>query len=98
MAEEQMIFIGKKPTNNYVLAVVTEFNNEEIKGDKVVVIKARGRLTAKAIDVAEIVRNRFVKGPVIEKMETHTETLSSKDGRDVQVSSLEITMRKVSGL
>ena len=88
MAEEQMIFIGKKPTNNYVLAVVTEFN-QDTEGDRVVVIKARGRLTAKAIDVAEIV--------VIEKMLTDTETLSSKDGREVQVSSLEITLRKEIG-
>ncbi len=96
MAEEQMIFIGKKPTNNYVLAVVTEFN-QDTEGDRVVVIKARGRLTAKAIDVAEIVKNRFVKGVVIEKMLTDTETLSSKDGREVQVSSLEITLRKEIG-
>ena len=96
MAEEQMIFIGKKPTNNYVLAVVTEFN-QDTEGDRVVVIKARGRLTAKAIDLAEIVKNRFVKGVVIEKMLTDTETLSSKDGREVQVSSLEITLRKEIG-
>ena len=96
MAEEQMIFIGKKPTNNYVLAVVTEFN-QDTEGDRVVVIKARGRLTAKAIGVAEIVKNRFVKGVVIEKMLTDTETLSSKDGREVQVSSLEITLRKEIG-
>jgi len=34
---------------------------------------------------------------VIEKMLTDTETLSSKDGREVQVSSLEITLRKEIG-
>lgn len=91
MTEEHMIFIGKKPTMNYVLAVVTEFNT----GAAEVVIKARGRITAKAIDVAEIVKNRFVKEAVIDKMETNTEALPSKDGRTVSVSSLEITMKKV---
>ncbi|MGC8609593.1 MAG: RNA-binding protein, partial [Thermoplasmata archaeon] len=31
MAEENTIFIGKKPTMNYVLAVVTQFNNNATK-------------------------------------------------------------------
>jgi len=86
-----MIFIGKKPTMNYVLAVVTEFNT----GASEVVIKARGRVTAKAIDVAEIVKNRFLKEVVIDKIVTDTEVLPSKDGRNVSVSSLEITMKKI---
>jgi len=76
---------------NYVLAVVTEFNT----GASEVVIKARGRVTAKAIDVAEIVKNRFLKEVVIDKIVTDTEVLPSKDGRNVSVSSLEITMKKI---
>ena len=83
--------IGKKPTMNYVLAVVTEFNT----GASEVVIKARGRVTAKAIDVAEIVKNRFLKEVVIDNIVTDTEVLPSKDGRNVSVSSLEITMKKI---
>ena len=90
MSEMPMIFIGKRPTMNYVLAVITEFNS----GASRVVIKARGRVTAKAIDVAEIVKNRFMKEVTIEKMETDTENLPSKDGRTVSVSSLEITLLK----
>jgi len=90
MSDEPMIFIGKRPTMNYVLAVMTEFNS----GARRVVIKARGRVTAKAIDVAEIVKNRFLKDVKIEKMETDTENLPSKDGRTVNVSSLEITLWK----
>lgn len=92
MPEEQMIFIGKKPTMNYVLAVITEFNT----GAREVVIKARGRITSKAIDVAEIVKTRFLKDVVaIDKIITDTEVLPSKDGRNVSVSSLEITMKKI---
>ncbi len=90
MSEEPMIFIGKRPTMNYVLAVMTEFNS----GANRVVIKARGRVTAKAIDVAEIVKNRFLKEVSIEKMQTDTENLPSKDGHMVSVSSLEITLFK----
>jgi len=91
-----MIFIGKKPTMNYVLAVVTEFNTDATEGAEVV-IKARGRVTAKAIDVAEIVKNRFLKEVVIDNIVTDTEILPSKDGRSVSVSSLEITMKKIKG-
>jgi len=92
MSDEQIIFIGKKPTMNYVLAVVTEFNT----GVNEVVIKARGKLTAKAIDVAEIVKNRFTEEQdiAIANLVTNTEVLPSRDGRDVKVSSLEITMKK----
>ena len=90
MSEMPMIFIGKRPTMNYVLAVMTEFNS----GANRVVIKARGRVTAKAIDVAEIVKNRFLKDGTIEKMETDTESFPSNDGRTVSVSSLEITLLK----
>ena len=46
------VLIGKKPTMNYVLAVVTQFNN----GADSVKIRARGNAISKAVDVAEIVR------------------------------------------
>ncbi len=56
-ADDNTIFVGKKPAMNYVLAVVTQFNTSS--SDEVV-IKARGRAISRAVDTAEIVRNRFV--------------------------------------
>ncbi|HEQ79188.1 MAG TPA: RNA-binding protein, partial [Euryarchaeota archaeon] len=54
MSEDSVIFIGKKPTMNYVLAVVTQFQQEKEKGDNPkVIIKARGRTISQAVDVAE---------------------------------------------
>ena len=38
MSEENIIFVGKKPTMNYVLAIVTQFNNSDMPR---IVIKAR---------------------------------------------------------
>lgn len=29
MAEEHVVYIGKKPVMNYVLAVITQFNEEQ---------------------------------------------------------------------
>lgn len=56
MAEENIVYIGNKPVMNYVLAVVTQMNS----GVTEVILKARGRAISRAVDVAEIVRNRFI--------------------------------------
>ena len=90
MAEENTVFIGKKPTMNYVLAVVTQFNS----GSKEIVVKARGRAISRAVDVAEIVRNRFVPDVYVKDIQIGTETIPSNDGPEVKVSSIEITLGK----
>ncbi|RLF49666.1 MAG: DNA-binding protein Alba [Thermoplasmata archaeon] len=91
MAEENTVYIGKKPTMNYVLAVVTQFNS----GSNEVVIKARGRSISRAVDVAEIVRNRFVPDAKIKEIRIGTEELTNEeDGRTSNVSSIEIYMTR----
>ena len=54
--ENNTIFVGSKPVMNYVLAVVTQFN----EGSNSVTLRARGKAISRAVDAAEIVRNRFV--------------------------------------
>lgn len=90
MAEENTVFIGRKPTMNYVLAVVTQFNS----GSKEVVIKARGKSISKAVDVGEIVRNRFVQDAKVTDIRISTETLEGEEGRSANVSSIEIFMSR----
>ncbi|MEF8873802.1 MAG: DNA-binding protein Alba [Candidatus Thermoplasmatota archaeon] len=89
--DENTVFIGKKETMNYVMAVVTQFNN----GSEEVVIKARGRAISKAVDVAEITRNRFVPEAEITEILTDTEEISVDEEEDktTNVSSMEITLR-----
>ncbi len=89
MAEENVVFVGKKPTMNYVLAVVTQFNS----GADLVILKARGRAISKAVDVAEIVRNRFVPTLQYGDVKIGTESLQGDKG-DTNVSSIEIELRK----
>jgi DNA-binding protein len=55
---ENTVFVGNKPVMNYVLAVVTQFNN----GAEEVAIKARGKAISRAVDTAEISLNRFLEG------------------------------------
>lgn len=89
--DENKVFIGKKETMNYVMAVVTQFNN----GSDEVVIMARGRAISKAVDVAEITRNRFVPEAEIAEILTDTEEISVDEEEDktTNVSSMEITLR-----
>lgn len=84
------MFIGKKPTMNYVLAVVTQFNN----GTNDVAIKARGRAISRAVDVAEIVRHRFIPGVSYKEIKISTENIPTEGGGTANVSSIEIYLTR----
>jgi DNA-binding protein len=90
MPEDNTIFIGQKPTMAYVQAVVTQFNG----GSDEVIIKARGKAISKAVDVAEIVRHRFVKDSVVSNIRIGTEQLTNEDGESTNVSSIEIFLNR----
>ncbi len=91
MGNDNIVYIGKKPTMNYVLAVATQIN----AGTDGVVIKARGKSISQAVDVCEIVRNRFVTDATVKEVKISTEKLEGEGGRISNVSSIEIFMEKV---
>jgi DNA-binding protein Alba len=83
------VFIGLKPTMTYVFQVVTQLNS----GAGPVVVKARGNAIAKAVDVVEVVRRRFLEGQVeLGTIAIGTERLVNRDGRDANVSSIAIPL------
>lgn len=87
---ENIIYVGKKPTMNYVLAVVTQFNN----GMPEVTIKARGNAISRAVDVKEIVLNKFLPDLKEKAMKTSSEELANEDGTKSKVSAISITLAK----
>ena len=89
-SEENVIYVGNKPPMSYVLAVVTQFNS----GSSEVVIKARGRAISRAVDAAEITRNRFVTDAKIKEIRIGTEAITNEEGRTSNVSSIEIALTK----
>jgi DNA-binding protein len=89
MTDDNIIYVGNKPVMNYVLAVVTQFNN----GADEVLIKARGRAISRAVDVEQISVNRFLSDVTTKKIETSTENLSTETG-NTNVSAIEITVGK----
>ena len=92
--EENIVYIGKKPSMNYVLAVATQFN----AGADSVTIKARGRSISKAVDVTEIVRNRFMVTAELEDIKIGTERVEDEDSEEgINVSWIEIVLRKGEG-
>lgn len=88
--DENTIFIGKKEVMAYVLAVVTQFNfsPNEVK------IKARGKAISRAVDVSQIVKNRFIPTMRISDFKAETEEVPNEDGTISRVSSLTLTLTK----
>jgi DNA-binding protein len=76
---------------SYVLAVITQINTDS---NNQVNIKARGHAISKAVDTAEIVRNRFVKNSVISKIKIGTESVKNERGLNSNVSTIEICISK----
>jgi archaea-specific DNA-binding protein len=89
MSEQNVVYIGRKPVMNYVLAIITHFNTPEAKE---VILKARGRAITTAVDVAEITRRRFMDKIKLDKIDIGTEEVKEEDGRTRAVSTIEITM------
>lgn len=87
--EDNVIYIGNKSVMSYVLAVVTQFNNG--LSDEVL-IKARGRAISRAVDTAEVVKNKFMPGVEVKDIKIGTEQLEGEGGAKANVSSLEITL------
>jgi DNA-binding protein len=87
---ENTVYVGKKPTMNYVLAVVTQFNS----GQNEVIIKARGKSISTAVDVEQIVVNRFIPELNNDKkrIRTSSEELVNEDGTKSKVSAIQIIL------
>jgi DNA-binding protein len=85
--KENTVFVGNKPVMNYVLAVITQFNN----GAEEVAIKARGKAISRAVDTAEIALNRFLEGVTKKEIITSTEVIDTDSGK-TNVSSIEIIL------
>ena len=90
--QENSIFIGGKPFMNYVTGVVIQFNN----GANEVVVKARGKFISKGVDVAEVARRKFLaeQKVSVKNVSIGSEEFENKEGKLINVSILEITLKK----
>ena len=96
MAEDKnsnVVFVGIKPFMNYVTSVVMQFTT---KNQKEVIIKARGKFISRAVDIVEVVRKNFLKdrNVDIKDIKIDSEELENKEGKKINVSTIEITLAK----
>ena len=91
--ESKIIFVGRKPPMDYVLAIITSFSASNTKE---ITLKARGQAITTAVDAAEIARNRFLKDLTISKIAIGTEEMPPREGENSSrmVSTMEIVLAK----
>jgi DNA-binding protein len=91
--DDNVVFIGSKPFMNYVTGVVMQFTKQ---GSSEVVIKARGKFISRAVDVAEVTTKRFLndQGVKVKDIKIDSEEFENKEGKKVNVSTIEITLGK----
>lgn len=91
--KDNTIFVGIKPFMNYVTGVVMQFQN---KGQKEVIVGARGKFISKAVDVVEVAKRTFLKDEniKIKDIKISSEPFENKEGRRIFVSAIEIKLEK----
>jgi DNA-binding protein len=86
---DNVVFVGKKPTMSYVLAVITQFSD----GKNEVFVKARGRSISTAVDVVEVTKKKFMQGLKCE-IETDTEVITDERNQRINVSTINARLFK----
>ncbi len=83
-----IIFVGKKPLMTYVNATLTQLSVSEI-----VTIKARGKSITQAVDISQMIAKRMnAVGYFVKDVRISSDSLKSNDGKDRNVSTIEIDM------
>lgn len=91
--DSKIIFVGRKPPMDYVLAIVTAFSESDVKD---ATVKARGRAITTAVDAVEITRRKFVKEMIVDNVIIGTEEMPPREGENNSrnISSIEITLKR----
>lgn len=89
---DNSFFIGEKPLMNYVTAAVMHFTSRNAPE---ITLKARGKFMNTAIDVSQVITNRFLKDQVnLDNVKLGSEEFTNKEGRRVRVSTIEINIKR----
>lgn len=89
--KDNIIRIGKKEFIRYITAVQMHYNDDIFP----ILITATGSLTSRAIDVA--LHRSFANILQVENTLIDTIEMQNKDGRNVRISRIEITLNKKRG-
>lgn len=85
-----VIYVGTKPIMTYVTATLTQ-----LSGQPTVTIKARGKRITQAVDVSQMIVKRMNSvGYIVSDVRIASDPLTSQDGRQRNVSTIEIDITK----
>ena len=88
--ERNIIFVGTKPIMTYVSATLTQLSTRPS-----VTIKARGKRITQAVDVSQMIMKRMDSvGYEISDVRISSDSLTSQDGKQRNVSTMEIDISK----
>ena len=88
--DRDVIFVGTKPIMTYVSATLTQLSTRQT-----VTIKARGKKITQAVDVSQMIMKRMDSvGYVISDVRISSDSLTSQDGKQRNVSTMEIDLSK----
>ena len=78
---------------NYIKSLSYQFTKQSLPE---VVIKSRGKFISKAVDLAEVAKNKFLANENLEikNVKIDSEEFESKEGKKITVSTIEILMSK----
>lgn len=89
---DNAFFVGEKPMMNYVTAGVMHFSS---KNAPEIILKARGKFMSRAIDVSQVIVNRFLKDQAeVKDVKLGSEEFTNKEGKNVRVSTIEIYIKR----
>ncbi len=88
---ENLVRVGQKPTLNYVVACLTLFNS----GYDEVVVKARGRSIAHAVDVVNKLKESFISNLEVRNVSIGSEEVDV-GGKRLRLSTIELVIAKPS--
>jgi len=88
--DRDVIFVGTKPIMTYVSATLTQLSTR-----RTVTIKARGKRITQAVDVSQMIVKRMdTVGYIIGDVRISSDSLTSQDGKQRNVSTIEIDITK----
>jgi len=101
MAEElkNVIYVGNKPPIIYAASIQTQ----AVSGETEIHLKARGKATARAIDVSQLAINKFLPDWEVADVQIGTEEIEfekenketkKKETIKINVSTIDITLKK----
>ena len=88
--DDNVIYVGKKGVMNYVMAAITQLS----RGEKEIHVKARGRSISKAVDIVQLLKNRFETAAKVKGIEIDTEEVKAEEGGMIKVSTIDIVVTK----